>query len=115
MGQNSFPMKQWHTEHMQKTVVTYVKGVSENASSWEKRNHKKYFGLNRVCKQIEYDIKHGVSEEEVTSMLHKVRHHSSFSKVHESRESMARLEEIEIHFKEPSQRRGNHSTSLDLD
>jgi hypothetical protein len=99
-------MKQWHMEHMQKTVVTYVKGVSENASAWEKRNHKKYYGLTRVCKQIEYDIKHGVSEEEVRSMLHKVRHHSSFSKVHESGESMARLEEIGVYFKESGSLRG---------
>jgi len=29
-------MKERHVEHMQKTVVKYVKGLSENASSFEK-------------------------------------------------------------------------------
>ena len=105
-------MKQWHTEHMQKTVIKYVKGLSENASAWEKRNHKKYCGLTSVCKQIEYDIKHGVTEEELTDMLHKVRHHSSFSEIHDKRgDSMARLEEIEVHFREPGRRRGTHLNS----
>lgn len=117
LGQNSFPMKQWHAEHMQKTVVKYVKGLSENASAWEKRNHKKYCGLTSICRQIEYDIKHGVTEEEVTAMLHRVRHHSSFSEIHDKGgESMTRLEEIEIHFRDPNRRRGiRGSSALDLD
>ena len=29
-------MREWHVEHMEKTVVKYVKGLSENASGWEK-------------------------------------------------------------------------------
>ena len=101
MANNSFPMKDWHTEHMQKTVVKYVKGLSENASSFERRNHKKYCSITAVCRQIEYDLKHGVTEEEVTSILSKVRHHPSSSEIHDKAgESMARLEEIEIHFKD---------------
>lgn len=102
---------------MQKTVVKYVKGLSENASAWEKRNHKKYCGLTSICRQIEYDIKHGVTEEEVTAMLHRVRHHSSFSEIHDKGgESMTRLEEIEIHFRDPNRRRGiRGSSALDLD
>jgi hypothetical protein len=108
-------MKQWHAEHMQKTVVKYVKGLSENASAYEKRNHKKYCGLASVCRQLEYGIKHGVTAEEVSTMLHKVRHHSSFSEIHDERgESMARLEEIEIHFKEFGRRRGTQANTLDL-
>ena len=107
-------MKQWHTEHMQKTVVKYVKGVAANASAWEKRNHKKYCGLTNICRQIEYDMKHGATEEEVASILHKVRHDSSFSGIHDSGgESKARLEEIEVHFRESNRRRGiSHSTNV---
>ena len=109
-------MKQWHAEHMQKTVVKYVKGLSENASGFEKRNHKKYCNLTYICKQIEYDIKHGVTEEEVTSVLHKVRHHPSSSEIHDKRgESKARLEEIEVHFREPGRRRGGLAGFSGLD
>lgn len=63
MGQNSLPMKQWHTEHMQKTVVKYIKGLPKNASAFEKGAHKKYCNITAVCKQIEYDIKHDVTDE----------------------------------------------------
>lgn len=101
---------------MQKTVVKYVKGLSENASAFEKRAHKKYCNITAVCKQIEYDIKHGVTDEEVKSMLHKVRHHSSYSEIHDKKgESMARLDEIEVHFKEPRRRRGSQLGYSGLD
>ena len=94
-------MKEWHVEHMQKTVVKYVKGLSENASSYEKRNHKKYGGLNRTCRQIEYDVKHGATEHEVLLMLRKVRDDSSFLDLRNGNGSMQRLEEIESHFIKP--------------
>jgi hypothetical protein len=100
LGQNNFPMKQWHAEHMEKTVLKYVKGLAVDASSWEKRNHKKYGSLNQICRQIEYDIKHGVTDEEVSSMLRKVRQHSSFSQVRIVEGSIQRLGEIEGHFRD---------------
>jgi hypothetical protein len=96
--QNSFPMKEWHVEHMEKMVVKYVKGLSENASSWEKRNHKKYGGLNHICRQIEYDVKHGVTDTQVVHMLQKVRNDLSFSEIRNGNGSMQRLEDMESHF-----------------
>jgi hypothetical protein len=98
---NDFPMKEWHIEHMQKTVVKYVKGISENASGWEKRNHKKYGSLASMCRQIEYDVKHGVAQEQVLSMFHKVRNDSSFSELRKNTGSMERLGEVEDHFRKP--------------
>ncbi|MGH9879456.1 MAG: hypothetical protein ACRD5H_17635 [Nitrososphaerales archaeon] len=94
-------MKEWHIAHMQKTVVKYVKGLSDSASGWEKRNHKKYGGLTNICRQIEYDIKHGVTSEQVISMFGKVRHDSSFSELRKGNGSMKRLEEVEGHFTKP--------------
>lgn len=94
-------MIEWHVEHMEKTVVKYVKGLSENASSWEKRNHKKYGGLANICRQIEYDIKHGVTKDQVVSMLHKVRNNSSFSDLRKGNGSMERLDAVEEHFTKP--------------
>jgi hypothetical protein len=94
-------MKEWHVEHMEKTVVKYVKGLSENASEWEKRNHKKYGNLASMCRQIEYDIKHGATLEQVLSMFHKVRSDSSFSELRKSNGSMERLDEVEDYFTKP--------------
>ena len=39
--QNSYPMKEWHLENMKKTIVKYVTGLSENTTSYQKRQHKK--------------------------------------------------------------------------
>lgn len=99
--QNRFPMKEWHVEHMQKTIIKYVKGLPENASAFEKRNHKKYGGLNHICRQIEYDIRHGVTEKEVASTLQKVRNHSSYSEIRKGSGSMERLKEVEVRFASP--------------
>ncbi len=94
-------MREWHVEHMQKTVVKYVKGLSANPSGWEKRNYKKYGGLASMCRQIEYDIKHGAAVEQVLSMFHKVRNDSSFSELRKGTGSMERLGEVEDHFRKP--------------
>ena len=99
--QNSFPMREWHVEHMEKTVVKYVKGLSENASGWEKRNHKKYGSLANICRQIDYDIKHGVSSEQVSSIFYRVRNDSSFADLRKGNGSMKRLDEVENRFTQP--------------
>ena len=96
--QNSFPMMEWHVEHMQKTIVKYVTGLSENASGWERRNHKKYGKITTVCRQIEYDIRHGVTTEQVIAMVQKVRNDPSFSSLQKGNGSMERLSEVEEHF-----------------
>lgn len=101
MTQNSFPMKEWHVEHMQKTVVKYVRGLPQDASGWERRNHKKYGNLLHICKQIEYDIRHGVTPEQVTHMLYKINHDPSFSALRQDSASMERLGEIQDHFAKP--------------
>ena len=103
--QNSFPMRQWHVEHMEKIVVKYVKGLSENASAWEKRQHKRYGKITNTCRSIDYDIKHGVTNEEVLSLLQKVRNHSSFSSLRENEGSIERLEEVEKYFVPSSKRK----------
>jgi hypothetical protein len=99
--QNNFPMMAWHVEHMEKTVVKYVTGLSPNASGWERRNHKKYGRLTIICRQIEYDIRHGVTNEQVIAMFQKVRNDSSFSGLREGNGSMERLEKVEKHFTKP--------------
>jgi hypothetical protein len=94
-------MKEWHVEHMQKMIVKYVKGLSADASGWEKRNHKKYGSLANMCRQIEYDVKHGATTEQVLSIFQKVRNDKSFSDLRKTSGSMARLDEVETHFTKP--------------
>jgi hypothetical protein len=68
--QNSYPLKKWHFEHMQKTVVKYLSGISEYATPYQKRMHNKYSGnLTNVRRNINFDIKHGVTRGEVITFL----------------------------------------------
>jgi hypothetical protein len=96
--QNNFPMREWHVEHMEKTVLKYVTGLSESASVWEKKQHKRYAKISIVCRQIDYDIKHGVTSDQVLTLLQKIRTHSSFSDLLRNEGSLKRLEEIKEHF-----------------
>jgi hypothetical protein len=86
---------------MEKTVLKYIRGIAENASSWEKRNHKRYGSLSNICRQIEYDIKHGVTSEQVTTMLVRLRNDPAFSELRRIDGSLQRLADVENHFAKP--------------
>ena len=98
LTQNSFPMKDWHIEHMEKTIVKYLTGISETASSWEKRQHRRYWTIANCIKQIEYDIKHGVTTDEVSVVLKKIKTDSSFEKLRSTDSFYERFDDIERHF-----------------
>ena len=59
MKPNNFAMRDWHLEHIEKLILRYIRGLSDDASSFEKRNFKKYSNVASCSKQIEYDMKHG--------------------------------------------------------
>ncbi|MDQ3975881.1 MAG: hypothetical protein M3264_05075 [Thermoproteota archaeon] len=66
---------------MKKTILKYITGLSENekVSKWKVKQHKKYGGnITNVRRNIDFDIRHGVTREEVTEFLDKVKHDSSF-------------------------------------
>jgi hypothetical protein len=83
---------------MEKTVVKFVTGLSENATMWEKRQNKRYGRITSVCRQIGYDIKQGVTNEQVLLLLQKIRNDSSFSSLRTKDGSIERLNEVEKHF-----------------
>lgn len=95
MKPNNFAMRDWHLEHVEKVIIRYIKGLSPDASAFEKRNFKKYSTLTSCAKQIEYDIKHGVTSEEVLAVMHKIRSDESYSKIRDISESLQRLGELE--------------------
>jgi hypothetical protein len=95
LTQNSFPMKEWHIQHMEKTILKYIVGLPENATAWEKRQHRRYGGITRVYRQINYDIKHGVTNEEVLELLEVIKNDSSYLDLRNNVNSMDRLAEIE--------------------
>ena len=95
MKTNNFAMKDWHLEHVEKVIIRYITGISPDASSFEKRNFKKYSTISSCSKQIEYDIKHGVALEEVIAIIQKIRTSESYTELRENPEVLQRLDEIE--------------------
>ena len=84
-----------HLEHVEKVILRYIKGLSDDASSFEKRNFKKYSNVASCSKQIEYDMKHGVTAEEVIAVMQKIRHDDSYSEFRQIREAVQRLDDLE--------------------
>ena len=97
-------MAEWHLEPMEKIIVKYVTGLSTNSSMWEKRQHKRYGKISIICRQIEYDIKHEVTIEQVLLYIQKIQTHSTFSNLLKDEDSLYRLDELEQHFSPPIQR-----------
>lgn len=91
-------MREWHVKHMEKIIVKFVTGLSENATMWEKRQNKRYGRITNVCRQIGYDIKQGVTNEQVLLLLQEIRNDSSFSNLRMKEGSMERLDAVEKHF-----------------
>jgi hypothetical protein len=101
MKPNNFAMKDWHLEHVEKVIIRYIKGISPDASSFEKRNFKRYSTISSCAKQIEYDIKHGVTTEEVLAVMQKIRHDKSFVVLRTNPETVQRLDELERQLSTP--------------
>ncbi|HEX6672156.1 MAG TPA: hypothetical protein VFC05_02420 [Nitrososphaeraceae archaeon] len=96
--QNSFPMREWHVKNMEKTIIKHVKGLSPDATKFERRMYKRYGGIHKVQMRIKYDIKHGVNNEEVILFLQKIRTGMEFTDLLKSDGSLDRLNEIESYF-----------------
>jgi hypothetical protein len=95
---NSYPMRDWHFEHMQKTILKYVKGLTETEklSSWKVKQHKRFGGnLYNVRRNIKDDIQHGVTREEVSEFLNKVLNDPSFSDIRRVIGSIERIRELQ--------------------
>ena len=99
-AQNSYPLREWHMEHMQKTIIKYVTGISENtATNFQKRLHKRYnVNLTYVCKNIGFDIKHGVTNDQVLAFIDKVKSDPSYTNMQQNTDSLERLQSLEKHF-----------------
>jgi hypothetical protein len=93
-------MIDWHVKHLEKIILKFVKGLAENATSWEKRNNKRYGRINNVCRQINYDMKQGATYDHVLLLLQKIRNDSSFSILRDNPDSLERLGELEKYYQQ---------------
>jgi hypothetical protein len=106
MKPNNFAMRDWHLEHVEKVILRYMKGISPDASSFEKRNFKKYSTISSCSKQIEYDIKHGVTAQEVADLINNIRNDTSYSEVRQNQDAIQRLDELQRQLNSPKNQVG---------
>jgi hypothetical protein len=67
---NSYPLKEWHRENMKKRLMQYIAEPSDDTSPFQKRLYKEHAGnLVDVRKSLEFDIRHGVTKEEVITFF----------------------------------------------
>ena len=95
-------MREWHVKHMERTIVRFVRGLSENATRWEVKLNNKYGKISNVIKRVDYDVKHGVTNEQVISFLHLMRTDSNYLEVMDSIGSLQRLDDLQAYYKESS-------------
>ena len=96
--QNNFPMKDWHIKHMENTVIKHVKGLSPDATRYQKKMHYKYGGIVKILRYIEYDKKHGVKNDDIIAILEKLRSDTSYEEIRGNEGFLDRLKEIESSF-----------------
>jgi hypothetical protein len=95
-------MREWHVKHMEQTATRFVKGLSDDASRWEVKLNNKYGKIGKVIKRIDYDVKHGVTNEQVFSFLQLMRTDSVYFEVMACEGSTERLNELQSNYRETS-------------
>jgi len=63
-----------------------------------KKMYKRYFGLNNVFRRLEYDLKHGVINNELVLFLRMIKIEASYLDLRKINGALNRLNDIEIHF-----------------
>jgi len=86
---------------MERTIVRFVRGLSENATRWEVKLNNKYGKIGKVIRRIDYDVKHGVTNEQVFTFLQLIRTDSIYLEVMDSIGSLQRLNELQAYYKGP--------------
>ena len=83
---------------MEKIVLRFITGLSPNATAWEKKMFKRYGKLTNICRQINYDIKQGATNDQVLLFLQKIRKDTYFTQLRGIDGSLDRLDELENEF-----------------
>jgi hypothetical protein len=87
-------MKKWHLEHAEKVIVNFARGLSANASQYEKNLYKRYGSVSGCAKQLEYDMHHGVQKDEIIQITRKIGRNKKRTRVRD-REVKLKLAELE--------------------
>jgi hypothetical protein len=88
-------MREWHVEHMQKTIIKYISGISDTMSLLQARQYIKYYNISNVQKTIYYDTNHGVTKEDIFLFIKKIRNHPSYYVLQNNKPAMEKLRNIE--------------------
>ena len=88
-------MREWHVEHMQKTIIKYISGISDTMSLLQARQYMKYYSISNVQKTLHYDTNHGVTKEDILLFIEEVRSDPSYYILQSNKLAMEKLRNIE--------------------
>lgn len=83
---------------MQDTVIMYLTGLPEDASGFQRKLYRKYGGITKVRRRIEYDLKQGATDNDLMSFLKTVKKDPFFSELRNNEGFDDRLNEVESYF-----------------
>ena len=74
-------MKGYHEDHMKNLINQYIFGLPENSSKIETKKYERYGSkINYVYNNIKYDMKHGVTKDQVQKTIMDIKSNSLFQK-----------------------------------
>ena len=95
MKSNNYAMRDWHVEHVEKVIIRFIRGMSHESTSYEKRLYKKYGTVAHCINQIEYDMHQGVDKKEVMEVLRKIRSNKKYAGLRSDAQTIGRLVDLE--------------------
>ncbi|MFB5600906.1 MAG: hypothetical protein ACE5SW_11855 [Nitrososphaeraceae archaeon] len=92
---NNFPLREWHIEHMKKTIIKFITGLSDNPTRWEVKQNKRYNNIFSVKRILERDVKQGVTNSEIKIFLRTINSDSYFIDLRQKEGFRERFSKIE--------------------
>lgn len=76
----------------------HLTGLPDDASRYQRKIHKKYGGITKVRRKIEYDLKQGATNNDLMLFLKIVKKDPLFSELRDNEGFDDRVNEIESYF-----------------
>ena len=80
---------------LKKLLKNLLRGYQKLLAYGKNDSTKDIGTITNCCKQVDYDLKHGVTIDEVIQVLHKIKDDETFAPVLQSENAILRFNEIE--------------------
>ncbi|MFY3741080.1 MAG: hypothetical protein HMLIMOIP_001527 [Candidatus Nitrosomirales archaeon] len=78
---NNFPLREWHINHAEMVITEYIRGMRKKET------------LSMAARYINYDKMHGVTDEDISNIMERIRYGKSYSAL-QTQDKLAKLDLI---------------------